>query len=232
MSLESDHSSPAGHPDGIRSVHRHVDGTFARIPGGRVDPTAGESFVLRDLLDQLHGGLTETDPRSIGVGAGCQMSLTDVSRRTKPEPAGPGDVRGDTEMFETQTRGSAKRVPAIEVTDYVGMGSVVAGWSTGQRALPRNVHELRHQLDGLARVSDRVTDLEFVQGTPEKLVIRLPVRELIEDSIDEMTDPRLAGRYPMPQFYDDYHRPGIAPIMTPIDILFARVGDYAIAQCK
>ena len=135
-------------------------------------------------------------------------------------------------MFEAQAGGATQPMPPIEVTDYVGMGSVVADWSTGQRALPRDVSELRDQLDGIATVSDRVTDLEFVQGTSEKLVIRLPVREMIEASIDAMTDPMAEGRYPLPQFYDDYHKPGIAPIMTPIDILFARVGDYTIAQCK
>ena len=85
-------------------------------------------------------------------------------------------------MFEAQPRGARKLKEPIEVMDYVGMGSMVADWSTGRRALPRDVGELRDQLDGIATVSDRVTELEFVQGTSEKLVIRLPVREMIEAS--------------------------------------------------
>jgi hypothetical protein len=40
------------------------------------------------------------------------------------------------------------------------------------------------------------------------------------------------GRYPLPQFYSDHYRPGFGPVMTPLDTLLARVGDYTIAQCK
>jgi hypothetical protein len=232
MSFQTDRTSPAGTPDAVRPDEAHVDGLRTDVPGGRADPTAGESFVLRGVLDQFNGGLRGTDPVSIGSGAHGPVSLTDVSRRTKPALARTGAVRGESEMYETQSSSPPRPIPPVEVTDYVGMGSVVADWSTGQRPLPRDVRELRHQLDGIARVSDRVTELEFVQGTPEKLVIRLPVREMIEESIDAMTDPMAEGRYPLPQFYDDYHKPGLAPIMTPIDILFARVGDYTIAQCK
>ncbi len=232
MSFRTDHSSPAGFPDAVRPVGTHVEKFRNDDPGGRADPAVGESFVLRDVLDQFNGRVPGPDPCRIGPGDGCIESLTDVSRRTKPDPARSGAVNGGPEMFETHAPSDTRPAPPVEVTDYVGMGSVVAGWSTGQRALPRDVGELRDQLDGIARVSDRVQELEFVQGTTEKLVIRLPVREMIEQSIDAMTDPRAEGRYPLPQFYDDYHKPGLAPIMTPIDILFARVGDYTIAQCK
>jgi hypothetical protein len=232
MHFESDHPFPAGNPGEPRSVGRHVEGPCADVPGGRADPTDEESFVLRDLFDQLHGDVTQLRSPTDRASEHRQVSLADVSRRTKPDPATSRAARGGSEMFEAQAGGATQPMPPIEVTDYVGMGSVVADWSTGQRALPRDVSELRDQLDGIATVSDRVTDLEFVQGTSEKLVIRLPVREMIEASIDAMTDPMAEGRYPLPQFYDDYHKPGIAPIMTPIDILFARVGDYTIAQCK
>ena len=37
-------------------------------------------------------------------------------------------------MFEAQPRGARKLKEPIEVMDYVGMGSMVADWSTGRRA--------------------------------------------------------------------------------------------------
>ena len=92
--------------------------------------------------------------------------------------------------------------------------------------------ELKEQLDGIAVVPDRIRTVEFVQSTLDHLVLRLPVREMIEESLERMSDPMGDGRYPLPQFYADHYRPGFGPVMTPLDTLLARVGDYTIAQCR
>ena len=71
-----------------------------------------------------------------------------------------------------------------------------------------------------------------MQSTLDHLILRLPVQEMIEESLERMADPMGDGRYPLPQFYADHYSPGFGPVMTPLDILLARVGDYTIAQCR
>jgi hypothetical protein len=123
-------------------------------------------------------------------------------------------------------------IPRIDIADYIEMGRLVAQWATDRSTCPETVAELKDQLDGIATVPDRIKTVEFVQSTMDHLILRLPVKEMIEESLERMSDPNGDGRYPLPQFYSDFYRPGFAPVMTPLDTLFARVGDYTIAQCR
>ena len=123
-------------------------------------------------------------------------------------------------------------IPRIEVADYIEMGRLVALWATEPATRPKDAEEFRQQLEGIAVVPERIREVSFVQSTLDHLVLRLPVREMIEESLERMTDPTVDGQYPLPQFYADYYRPGFAPVMTPLDTLLARVGDYTIAQCR
>ena len=120
----------------------------------------------------------------------------------------------------------------IEVADYIEMGRLVSEWATGSTPCPETVEDLKTQLDGIAVVPDRIKTVSFVQSTLDHLVLRLPVKEMIEESLERMSDPMGDGRYTLPPFYADHYRPGFGPVMTPLDILLARVGDYTIAQCK
>ncbi len=139
--------------------------------------------------------------------------------------------RGVDKMLDVQSV-PKPAIPRIEVADYIEMGRLVAQWATDPATQPKDVAELKEQLDGIATVPDRIKTVEFVQSTLDHLVLRLPVREMIEESIDRMSDPMGDGRYPLPQFYADFYRPGFGPVMTPLDTLLARVGDYTIAQCR
>ena len=123
-------------------------------------------------------------------------------------------------------------IPRIEVADFIEMGRLVAQWSAEPATRPGNVADLKDQLDGIATVPDRIKTVEFVQSTLDHLILRLPVKEMIEESLERMADPIGDGRYPLPQFYADHYRPGFGPVMTPLDTLLARVGDYTIAQCR
>ena len=105
-------------------------------------------------------------------------------------------------MLDTHSVAS-QPIPRIEVADYIEMGRLVAQWATDAATRPRDVAELKTQLDGIAVVPDRIRSVEFVQSTLDHLVLRLPVREMIEESLERMTDPMGDGRYPLPQFYAD-----------------------------
>ena len=147
-------------------------------------------------------------------------------------PQADGSVRGGSGMLDTHVKSSGSEIPLVEVTDYLEMGRLVTDWALGRKERPATVEALKEQLDGIAVVPDRVKAVEFCQGDHETLVIRLPVKEMMEMAIEDMTDPERDGSYPFPQFYSDFYRPGFSPVMTPLDILMSRVGDYTIAQCR
>ena len=134
-------------------------------------------------------------------------------------------------MLDTHTV-TRPPIPRIEVADYIEMGRLVAQWAADPATRPETVGELKEQLDGIAVVPDRIKTVEIVQSTLDHLILRLPVKEMIEESLERMTDPMGDGSYPLPQFYADHYKPGFGPVLTPLDILLARVGDYTIAQCK
>ena len=123
-------------------------------------------------------------------------------------------------------------ITRIEVADFIEMGRLIAQWSADPDTRPTTVDELKEQLDGIAVVPDRIKTVEIVQSTLDHLILRLPVKEMIEESLERMSDPMGDGTYPLPQFYADFYRPGFGPVMTPLDTLLARVGDYTIAQCR
>jgi hypothetical protein len=150
-----------------------------------------------------------------------------------PDEDGQPDtvVPGGSQMLDINVP-ARQSIPRIEVADYIEMGRLVAQWSADPATRPGTVQELKEQLDGIAVVPDRIKTVEFTQSTLDHLVLRLPVKEMMEQSIERMSDPMGDGRYPLPQFYGDHFRPGFGPVMTPLDTLLARVGDYTIAQCR
>jgi hypothetical protein len=135
-------------------------------------------------------------------------------------------------MLDTFLRTERCDPPMIVVIDHVEMGRLITAWATGDQQRPQTVEELREQLAGIAVISDKVRDVQFCQGDTRTLVIRLPVRELIETAVSAMLDPQRDSRYPFPNFYSDFYRPGISPVMTPHDILMARIGDHAVSQSE
>jgi len=127
---------------------------------------------------------------------------------------------------------SNQPIPRIEVEDYIEMGRLVAEWATDPDSRPADLAALKEQLAGVAVLPERVRTVEFVQGTLDHLVIRLPVKELVEDTLERMLDPVGSPSCQVPQFYADHCRPGFGPVMSPLDTLLARVGDQTIAQCR
>ncbi|HRO10817.1 hypothetical protein [Amaricoccus sp.] len=127
---------------------------------------------------------------------------------------------------------SAPTIPRIEVEDYIEMGRLVAEWAIDPAGRPADIGALRGQLAGIAALPDRLRSMEFVQGSLKHLVIRLPARPLVEEALARMSDPLGSPRYRIPQFYADHCRPRFGPVMTPLDMLFARIGDQTIVQCR
>jgi hypothetical protein len=112
------------------------------------------------------------------------------------------------------------------------MGKLVVQWTLDKSSRPTSIEALREQLDGIAYVPPCVNTFSFCENTVNHLAIRLPSAEMVRESMDRLSDPAGPVEYPIPQFYADHYNPGFSPILTPLDMLYARIGDYTIAQCR
>ena len=102
----------------------------------------------------------------------------------------------------------------------------IAEWAKFPGSRPTNPEEMRAQCKELAFIPERITDLEMVESTLDKLVIKLPPKEMIEES--ERIIPGLAS-YPLPTYYYEKFMGGSS--MTNETVLYSRIADYTIGQC-
>lgn len=134
-------------------------------------------------------------------------------------------------MLDTYGK-SCEPIDRVEVRDHVELGKIVAGWALDPDSAPRDLESLRSALAGVASIPDRYKKLELRQGDIDTLVIQVPPRELVEEGINRTTDPMADCRYPLPNFYSDFFRTNVSPVMTPFDTLMARMGDSVMAECR
>ncbi len=120
----------------------------------------------------------------------------------------------------------------VEVADYIELGRVVADWTRYPETRPTTVKELAAQLDGIAQVPESFREIQFVEGKSDVLVIRLPERQLLEQTMSRIDSLLVEDRYMLPKFYDDIYSRHFGPQMSALDTFLARVGDYTIAQCR
>ena len=88
-------------------------------------------------------------------------------------------------------------ISRVTILDYVGFGKRSLNGRNSLAAAPKNPEEMRAQCKDLAFIPERITDLEMVESTLDKLVIKLPPKEMIEES--ERIIPGLAS-YPLPTY--------------------------------
>ena len=119
----------------------------------------------------------------------------------------------------------------VEITDHVALGEIVADWATGARPLPTSPRALRQQLAGIAIVGAAVREVVFDRPDPGRLMIRLPDASGVEAACDAFADPWAGARYPLPRFYIEAVDPEAGAVLSPLDVMHARIADHAIAQC-
>jgi hypothetical protein len=122
-------------------------------------------------------------------------------------------------------------LPRVQVTDACELGKLVVLWTLDPASRPRTLAELRDQLRGIAVVPEVVESFGFCESRLGHLAIRLPSRDLLRENVARHDDPYHLD-YPIPQFYADHFRPGIAPVLSPLDMLLARIGDHSLAPCR
>jgi hypothetical protein len=137
----------------------------------------------------------------------------------------------ETTMLDNQTP-TAPAAGLVEVADYIEFGRLVVDWTRNADTRPKTVAALATQLDGIAKVPDTFKEVEFVEGKPDVLVIRLPERTITDETMANMESLLVTAPYMLPKFYDDIYQKHFGPVMTPLDVFLARIGDYTIAQCR
>jgi hypothetical protein len=118
-------------------------------------------------------------------------------------------------------------IPRVVIKDYKAFGEKIIHWVLHPSSKPKDLHEFKHQTHGIVEVPDRIKELEFYDsGDLSELVIKLPNRQMVEESLQRFKDPH--AKYPVPPFYFDKvcedHMPNL-------DFLRSRIADYTIAQC-
>ncbi len=114
----------------------------------------------------------------------------------------------------------------VEVHDHQAFGQLIADYATGARPWPETLDALKSALDGIATVPDNLRALQVIQPSEEVLLLRLPPRRMIEQSLEHFgSGDGATGTYPLPGFYAE------GGTLSNADFLLNRVADYTIAVC-
>lgn len=199
-------------------------------------PAAASDEALEEARNHLFRGPVPT--RMEGVirflqaryqfADGARLHPGPASARSGTTPA----VLQPTErtMLDDKTHATPEGI--IEVADYIELGRIVTEWAKDKCKRPDSIEALAAQLKDVARIPPCYKKVEFVEGSEETLVIRLPEKRLTEDAMSALDTPLVSEPYPLPKFYDDVYQKHFGPQMTPLEIFLARMGDYTIARCR
>jgi len=130
----------------------------------------------------------------------------------------------------------------VKFTDDVKWGKLVKTWATGKNYLgdgktyprPTTLDEFKQQcVDAQLGITipAQITSIVIAQASKEVMFIKLPPKEMIEDSETMLAG---AGSYPLPSFYKDVF--GTDPVIgntldEKLRFHALRVGDYTIGLC-
>lgn len=120
-------------------------------------------------------------------------------------------------------------IPRINVVNYRALGQNMIKWALDAETRPENLPQFVAAVDGMIELPlpSWIKGLQFVQSNTEVLMIRLPPKEVVEDTLERIASG--TGKYPFPNFYEQF-------ILQDGDhdqraIFEFRVGDYTIAHC-
>lgn len=114
-------------------------------------------------------------------------------------------------------------IERVQVLDYAALGRKIVEWATTPNLRPRNVHQLKQQLDGVAIFPDRIKHVQFVESTLDTFVFRLPPADMAMESLEWIRDQPDTAEYRLPGFY--------SASISHEEMLFSRIGDYSVSQC-
>ena len=130
----------------------------------------------------------------------------------------------------------------MQVTNHERWGNLVKTWATGvnylgdenQYPIPQTMDEFKEQLSKaqvFATVPERFTKIEFVSSEQDTILVRLPPKQMIDDSESMLNKP--GATYPLPPFYKRLFN-GMDPVIPESEkfkVHAERIGDYTISYC-
>jgi hypothetical protein len=134
-------------------------------------------------------------------------------------------------------------VELIRVDNEVLWGKLVRSWATGVNHIvpgeaapkaPETLDELRTQCQkaGIGiTIPGFITGLEIVRMPKDKLLLRLPAKELVEQAERDLKASD--AKYPIPQYYDNAYGMSLS-VASPderVKLQTCRIGDYSISMC-
>jgi hypothetical protein len=133
-------------------------------------------------------------------------------------------------------------IDRLRVTNHESWGRLVKTWATGKNyvgdgneyPVPTTIEEFKEQLataQVFANVPEWAQRIRFVSSDDDEIVVRLPPKNMIEDSEAILTRP--GGSYPIPDFYKRIFK-GVDPVIPEADRLklhAERIGDYTVSIC-
>ena len=134
------------------------------------------------------------------------------------------------------------QIERLQVTNHERWGNLVKTWATGvnylgdenQYPIPQTMDEFNEQLSKaqvFATVPERFTKIEFVSSEQDTILVRLPPKQMIDDSESMLNKP--GATYPLPPFYKRLFN-GMDPVIPESEkfkVHAERIGDYTISYC-
>jgi hypothetical protein len=200
-------------------------------PAPEADLAMAQEIVFQGPVPRRMADLVRFLQRCHQFPDGARLHAPETPR---PAPARPQTKPNPSEipMLDNSSSPAGAAAGLFEVADYIELGRLVADWTRNPQTRPGCIADLVAQLDGIARVPDNFKDVKFVDGAVDTLVIRLPEKGVMQETMTSLESPLVGDRYPLPKFYDDIYHRHFGPEMTSLDTFLARMGDYTIAQCR
>jgi hypothetical protein len=120
----------------------------------------------------------------------------------------------------------------LEILDHAEVGRKIVQWTIDPATRPKDFADFKNQLaSGLRIVDPNITKFELVETPPDKVVIRLPEKDMIERAKTEYTHPSFPPyRFPFPG-YLPVNLQRVAGI-TAEELFYSAVGSYTTAECE
>jgi len=135
----------------------------------------------------------------------------------------------------------------VNIIDSGVIGRKIVEWTLDSHTRPdqnspKGFEEFKRQLqEGLEIIDSKITGFpeivgfELVETPINKIVIRLPPKEMIEKAIEKYTDPSFKVEdYPLPSYLSKYSSIDLQKLtgITPEELFYSSVGSYTTAECE
>ncbi len=129
-----------------------------------------------------------------------------------------------------------EKLKPMRILNYELAGRLVVEWAQGKKAPPEDMADMRSQLAGIVEIPERYQTLEVVQGDNHHFVLRLPPKDQVTQSEEEvMQETKQAKETGNPKFY--YPPKFYSDLLVEKDIendafFYSRISDYTIRGCR